>query len=171
MPRAFLWGLPFGGLACCLVSPLVLFLHLAPSLDILQRHAAPCTGSGHWSFTWPAFKVPLKYQVELGVMAHAFNPSTGEARELCKFETSLVYITNSRTSRAVERDPVSKQTNRKKKHKRKKWRWKLFHLVICVCVLFFLAFCLRLLGITLCLLSSRSYQKNMHKLSLPWTLS
>jgi hypothetical protein len=41
-------------------------------------------------------------------VAHAFNPSTGEA------EASLVYKVNSRTARAIQRNPVSK-TNKQKK--------------------------------------------------------
>jgi hypothetical protein len=45
---------------------------------------------------------------ELGVVAHAFNPSTREAEV-----GSLVYIVSSRTARAIQRKPVSK--NRKKK--------------------------------------------------------
>ena len=47
----------------------------------------------------------------LATVAHTFNPSTlGRLRqvELCEFEASLVYIVNSRTARAIERDPVSK---------------------------------------------------------------
>ena len=48
------------------------------------------------------------------VVVHAFNPST-------KFEASLVYKVSSRTARATQRNPFSKekptnkQTNKKKK--------------------------------------------------------
>jgi len=45
------------------------------------------------------------------MVAHTFNPSTQEveASDLCEFWASMVYIVNSRTTRAMYRDPVSKQ--------------------------------------------------------------
>ena len=45
-----------------------------------------------------------------GVVAHAFNPSTqgGRGRWISKFEASLVYKVSSRTARAIQRNPVSK---------------------------------------------------------------
>jgi hypothetical protein len=46
------------------------------------------------------------------MVAKAFNPSTGEAEDLCEFEASLVYKASSRTARATQRDPVSKQHNK-----------------------------------------------------------
>jgi hypothetical protein len=49
------------------------------------------------------------------VVAHTFNPSTREARAGgFEFEASLVYRVNSRTARAIQRNPVSKnkQTNK-----------------------------------------------------------
>jgi hypothetical protein len=55
------------------------------------------------------------------VVAHAFNPSTREAsrgRQISEFEASLVYKVSSRTARAIQRNPVSK--NQKQKQK-KKW--------------------------------------------------
>jgi hypothetical protein len=45
------------------------------------------------------------------VAAHAFNPSRG--RQISEFEASLVYKVSSRTARAIQRNPVSK--NQKKK--------------------------------------------------------
>jgi hypothetical protein len=43
-------------------------------------------------------------------MAHAFNPNTREA------EASLVYKVSSRTARATQRNPVSKNQKKKKKN-------------------------------------------------------
>ena len=53
------------------------------------------------------------------MVAHAFNPSTREAEAggSLEFEASLVYKVSSRTARAIQRNPVSKnkQTNKKTK--------------------------------------------------------
>jgi hypothetical protein len=51
------------------------------------------------------------------VVAHAFNPSTREAggKQISEFEASLVYKVSSRTARAIQRNPISK--NKKKKEK------------------------------------------------------
>jgi hypothetical protein len=54
----------------------------------------------------------LKPQLKPGVVAHAFRPSTREA-ETGEFEASLVYKVSSRTARAIQRNPVSKN---KQKH-------------------------------------------------------
>ena len=50
-----------------------------------------------------------------GMVAHTFNPSTweGRGRQISEFEASLVYRVSSRTTRATQRNPVSK--NQKKK--------------------------------------------------------
>ena len=53
----------------------------------------------------------LKNGIEPDVMTHAFNPNTWEA------EASLVYKVSSRTARATQRNPVSK--NQKKKRKKR----------------------------------------------------
>jgi hypothetical protein len=51
-------------------------------------------------------------------VAHAFNPSTWEAgRQISEFEASLVYEVSSR---ATQRNPVSKNQKKKKKKKKKK---------------------------------------------------
>jgi hypothetical protein len=51
--------------------------------------------------------------VKPGVVVHAFNPSTWEAEAgEYEFEASLVYRVSSRTARAIQRNPVSK--NQKK---------------------------------------------------------
>jgi hypothetical protein len=47
------------------------------------------------------------------VVAHAFNPSTWEA-EAGGFLASLVYRVNSRTARAIQRNPVLKNQKKKK---------------------------------------------------------
>jgi hypothetical protein len=49
------------------------------------------------------------------VLTHAFNPSTweGEAGRFSEFEASLVYRVSSRTARAIQRNPVSKNQKRK----------------------------------------------------------
>jgi hypothetical protein len=56
-----------------------------------------------------------------GVVAHAFNPSTWEA-EAGRFLSlrpawSTVYTVSSRTARATQRNPVSKNQNEKKEEK------------------------------------------------------
>jgi hypothetical protein len=52
-----------------------------------------------------------------GVVAHDFNPSTlgGRGRWISEFEASLVYRVSSRTARAIQRNPVSKNQKKKKK--------------------------------------------------------
>ena len=55
------------------------------------------------------------------MVVHAFNPSTWEAdrgRQISEFEASLVYQVSSRTARATQRNPVSKNHKKKKKKKR-----------------------------------------------------
>jgi hypothetical protein len=54
-----------------------------------------------------------------GVVAHAFNPSTGRGRQISEFEGSLVYKVSSRTARAIKRNAVSKKKKKKKKRKLK----------------------------------------------------
>jgi hypothetical protein len=49
----------------------------------------------------------LKNLYKLGVVAHAFNPST-RGRQISEFEASLVYKGQDRTARAMQRNPVSK---------------------------------------------------------------
>jgi hypothetical protein len=50
-----------------------------------------------------------------GVVAHAFNPSTREAEAGgSEFKASLVYKVSSRTARAIQRNPVSKNQKKKK---------------------------------------------------------
>jgi hypothetical protein len=47
------------------------------------------------------------------VVVHAFNPSTREAEAGgFEFEVSLVYKVSSRTARATQRNPVSKNQNK-----------------------------------------------------------
>ena len=57
-------------------------------------------------------------------MAHAFNPSTQEAeaggRRISEFEVNLVYRVSSRTTRATQRNPVSKNQKKKKRKRKKK---------------------------------------------------
>jgi hypothetical protein len=45
------------------------------------------------------------------MVAHAFNPSTWEAEAggIFEFEASLVYRVSSRTTRAIQRNPVSEK--------------------------------------------------------------
>jgi hypothetical protein len=60
------------------------------------------------------------------VVAHAFNPSTGEveAGGFLEFEASLVYRVSSRTARAIQRNPVSKNQNKQTKKKTKQTKQK-----------------------------------------------
>jgi hypothetical protein len=44
----------------------------------------------------------------------------GRGRQISEFEASLVYRVSSRTARATERNPVSKNKKKKKKKNRKK---------------------------------------------------
>jgi hypothetical protein len=67
----------------------------------------------------------IKIDISRAVVAHAFNLSTwgGRGRWISEFEVSLVYKVSSRTARATERNPVSKNQKpgrKKKKKKRKK---------------------------------------------------
>jgi hypothetical protein len=48
----------------------------------------------------------------------------GRGRRISEFEASLVYKVSSRTARATQRNPVSKNQNQKKKKKKKKRRRK-----------------------------------------------
>lgn len=50
------------------------------------------------------------------MVTHVFNPNIwkAEARGPCEFEASLIYMVNSRSVRAAQRDPVSK--GKKKSH-------------------------------------------------------
>jgi hypothetical protein len=53
---------------------------------------------------------------------HTFNPSTRKAEAggfLSEFEASLVYKVSSRTARAIQRNPVWKQTNKPKTQNKK----------------------------------------------------
>jgi hypothetical protein len=54
--------------------------------------------------------------VKLGVVAHAFDPSTwgAEAGRSLEIEASLVYRVSSRTARATQRNRVSKNKQTKK---------------------------------------------------------
>jgi hypothetical protein len=54
----------------------------------------------------------LKLTTELGVVAHAFNPSTGGRGD------SLVYKVSSRTARTTQRNPISKKKKIKNKNKK-----------------------------------------------------
>ena len=51
-----------------------------------------------------------------GVVAHTFNPR-GRGRQISEFKASLVYKVSSRTARALQRNPVSKNKNKNKKTK------------------------------------------------------
>jgi hypothetical protein len=63
------------------------------------------------------FSFPIKMGIiKPGVVVHAFNPSKGgRGRRISEFEASLVYKVSSRTARATQRNPVSKNQKKKKK--------------------------------------------------------
>jgi hypothetical protein len=44
----------------------------------------------------------------------------GRGRRISEFKTSLVYKVSSRTARAIQKNPVSKQTNKQTNKKKKK---------------------------------------------------
>jgi hypothetical protein len=59
--------------------------------------------------------------LKLGVVAHAFNASTRrQRRRISEFEASLVYKVSSRTAKAIQRNPFSKNNKKKKKKKKNK---------------------------------------------------
>jgi hypothetical protein len=61
-------------------------------------------------------KIIFNKKIKLGVVAHAFNPSTWEAkagRFLNSREDSPVSKVSSRTARATQRNPVSKNKTKK----------------------------------------------------------
>jgi hypothetical protein len=57
------------------------------------------------------------------VVVHTFNPSTGgRGRQISEFEDNLIYKVSSRTARAIQRNPVSKNNNNKtNKQKNQGW--------------------------------------------------
>jgi hypothetical protein len=48
----------------------------------------------------------------------------GRSRRISEFEASLVYKVSSRTARAIQRNPVSKNQKKRKEKKKKKERKK-----------------------------------------------
>ena len=58
-------------------------------------------------------------KTEPGVVARTFNPRGGRGRQISEFEASLVYSVSSRTARATQRNPVSKNQGGRKKRKKK----------------------------------------------------
>lgn len=74
-------------------------------MGILQSHTVSCTGLGHLT--------SLKTKVSLSWLSILLNLKRQRLMDLCKFETSLVYIVNFRIARTMER-PVSKQTEKKR---------------------------------------------------------
>jgi hypothetical protein len=60
--------------------------------------------------------------VSRAVVAHAFKSqhSGGRGRWISEFETSLVYRVSSRTARTIQKNPVSKNQNKKIKIKIKR---------------------------------------------------
>jgi hypothetical protein len=50
----------------------------------------------------------------------------GRGRQISEFEASLVYRVSSRTSRATQRNHVSKKKERKRKEKKKKEKRKIW---------------------------------------------
>jgi hypothetical protein len=57
----------------------------------------------------------------------------GRGRRISEFEASLVYKVSSRTARAIQRNPVSKQQQQTKTNKQQKkelpWSWCLFTII------------------------------------------
>jgi hypothetical protein len=49
----------------------------------------------------------------------------GRGRQISEFEASLVYKVSSRTARAIQRNPVSKNQKRKKKKKKEEKKFNL----------------------------------------------
>jgi hypothetical protein len=60
----------------------------------------------------------------------------GRGRQISEFEASLVYKVNSRTARAIQRNPVSKKTKKTKNKKQKtnKQTNNFYSLLMCVFV-------------------------------------
>jgi hypothetical protein len=59
----------------------------------------------------------ISKRISRAVLARAFNPSRG--RQISEFKASLVYKVSSRTARAIQRNPVSKNL-KKEQNKTKK---------------------------------------------------
>ena len=59
----------------------------------------------------------LRNILNWAVVAHAFNPALRRQRQedLCEFEASLYYRASSRTARATQKNPFSKNQKKKKK--------------------------------------------------------
>ena len=59
----------------------------------------------------------IKNKNSRAVVAHAFNPSIWEAEAggISEFEASLVYKVSSRTARAIQRNPASKNKTKNPK--------------------------------------------------------
>ena len=71
-------------------------------------------------FLIPAQKIKLRKRRAVVSVAHAFNPiilRKQRQAELCEFQAKVVYKASSRTARAAQRNPVSKQNNTTKKLK------------------------------------------------------
>ena len=83
--------------------------------DSAWLHHGPFKLSSH-----PVEAPSLSY-VSQAVAAHAFNPSTWEAeeRQISEFKVSMVYKVSSRTARATQRNPVSKNQNQPTKQTKK----------------------------------------------------
>jgi hypothetical protein len=56
------------------------------------------------------------------VVAHTFNPSTREAEAGGFLSSRPAYKVSSRTARAIQRNPISKNQKRKKKRKKEEKR-------------------------------------------------
>jgi hypothetical protein len=75
-----------------------------------------------WGWSWTAALDERlganKSDLKPGVVAHAFSPSTREA-EAGGFLASLVYKVSSRTAKAIQRNPVSKNKTKQKQKQNK----------------------------------------------------
>jgi hypothetical protein len=67
----------------------------------------------------------LEIQSRRAVVAQSQH-SGGRGRRISEFEASLVYRVSSRTARATQRNPVSKNQKKKKKKKKERERFSLF---------------------------------------------
>jgi hypothetical protein len=76
-------------------------------------------------------RIPQRRRKKSGAEAHSLEKPPGGARlnsqhlggrgrRISEFEASLVYKVSSRTARAIQRNPVSKNQNHKKEKKKKK---------------------------------------------------
>ena len=78
----------------------------------MRRVILPLLVTKNWMKHWCSLILNIASRA---VVAHACNPSTlgGRGRWISEFKASLIYRVSSRTARTIQRNPISKKTNKK----------------------------------------------------------